>query len=77
MRKPNDHLRDAFRIAGRRLTTQRRLVLEVLRESDKHLDAEALHDQVKTTHALTGTLGNGSGDIRLETDVGNITVTGF
>ena len=36
-----------------------------------------LQDQVKTPHTLTGTLGDGSGDIRLETDIGNITVTGF
>jgi Fe2+ or Zn2+ uptake regulation protein len=43
----SDHLRDIFRAAGRRLTSQRRLILEVLRNSDKHLDAEALHDRVK------------------------------
>lgn len=36
-----------------------------------------LQDQVRTPHTLTGTLGDGSGDIRLETDIGNITVTGF
>lgn len=36
-----------------------------------------VHDQVQTARTLTGTLGDGSGDIRLETDVGNITVTGF
>jgi len=47
MSEPTDHLRDVFRAAGRRLTSQRRLILEVLEESDVHLDAEALHDQVK------------------------------
>jgi hypothetical protein len=36
-----------------------------------------LQDEVKTPHTLTGTLGDGNGDIRLETDIGNITVTGF
>jgi len=48
MSELNDHLRGAFRAAGRRLTTQRRLVLEVLRQSDEHLDAEALYDQAKS-----------------------------
>jgi Fe2+ or Zn2+ uptake regulation protein len=43
----SDHLRAIFRAAGRRLTSQRRLILEVLRNSDKHLDAETLHDEVK------------------------------
>jgi Fur family peroxide stress response transcriptional regulator len=47
MSQPNDYLRDVFRAAGRRLTSQRRLILEVLEESDAHLDAEALHDQVR------------------------------
>ena len=42
-----DHLRDVFRTAGRRMTSQRRLILTVLRSSDAHLDAEALHDRVK------------------------------
>ena len=36
-----------------------------------------LQDEVKTPHTLTGMLGDGSGDIRLETDIGNITVNGF
>lgn len=40
-------LQDALRSAGRRLTSQRRLILEVLEESDGHLDADALYDQVK------------------------------
>jgi len=44
---PNDHLRGIFRAAGRRLTHQRRLILEVLEESDEHLDAEALYDQAR------------------------------
>jgi Fe2+ or Zn2+ uptake regulation protein len=42
-----DDLRDAFRAAGRRLTSQRSLVLEVLEASDEHLDAETLYDQAK------------------------------
>ena len=40
-------LHDALRSAGRRLTPQRRLILQVLEESNGHLDADALYDQVK------------------------------
>jgi Fe2+ or Zn2+ uptake regulation protein len=39
MNESSDHLRDKFRAAGRRLTSQRRLILEVLEGSDEHLDA--------------------------------------
>ena len=42
-----DHLRDLFHGEGRRLTQQRRLVLEELAGSTQHLDVEALHDRVK------------------------------
>jgi len=42
-----DELRDVFREAGRRLTSQRYLILDVLRDSDEHLDAEAVHDRAK------------------------------
>ena len=42
-----ERLQDALRSAGRRLTPQRRLILEVLEESDGHLDADALYDRVK------------------------------
>ncbi len=38
-------LRDALRESGRRLTSQRCLILDVLRESDEHLDAEAVYDR--------------------------------
>lgn len=48
MSELNDHLRGAFRAAGRRLTTQRRLILDVLRQSDEHLDAEALYDRARS-----------------------------
>ena len=47
MSGPRDQLRDAFRATGRRLTAQRRLVLEVLEASDEHLDAEALYDRAR------------------------------
>jgi Fe2+ or Zn2+ uptake regulation protein len=47
MNQPREDLRDIFRAAGRRLTSQRRLILEVLEESDLHLDAEGLHDQAR------------------------------
>ena len=42
-----DHLRNAFQAAGRRLTSQRRLILEVLEDSDEHLDAESLYVRAK------------------------------
>lgn len=47
MDRQDDVLREAFHEAGRRLTTQRRLILEVLEESEGHLDAETLHDRVR------------------------------
>ena len=47
MSEPNDHLRNAFRAAGRRLTSQRRVVLRVLEESDGHLEAEEVYIQAK------------------------------
>jgi DUF4097 and DUF4098 domain-containing protein YvlB len=36
-----------------------------------------LKNEVRTRNKLTGELGNGTGDILLETEIGNITVTGF
>jgi len=47
MNKSNECLRNTFRSAGRRLTTQRRLILEVLEKSEEHLDAEELHEQAR------------------------------
>ncbi len=43
-----NHLRDIFRAAGRRLTSQRRLLLNVLEASDGHLDAETIYQQAKS-----------------------------
>ena len=43
-----DHLRDTFHAKGRRLTSQRRLILGVLEECEGHLDAEALFVQART-----------------------------
>jgi len=48
MGESRDELREVFREAGRRLTSQRRLILDVLKESDEHLDAEAVHDRAGT-----------------------------
>jgi Fe2+ or Zn2+ uptake regulation protein len=42
-----DRLIAALRDSGKRLTRQRQLVLEVLTESEQHLDAEGVHDQAK------------------------------
>ena len=47
MSDSTDHLQDTLRAAGRRLTAQRRLIVQVLEESSTHLDAEALYEQVK------------------------------
>lgn len=47
MSESSQDLRDAFHRAGRRLTAQRQLILEVLEASDGHLEAEALHDRVR------------------------------
>ena len=43
----DDFWADAFRAAGRRLTSQRRLVLETLEASGEHLSAEALYTQAR------------------------------
>ena len=40
-------LQDALRATGKRLTPQRRLILQVLEESNGHLDADALYERVK------------------------------
>ena len=42
-----DYLPDLFRAAGRRLTRQRRIILETLQRSGGHLEAQALHSRVK------------------------------
>jgi len=47
MSEPRGYLQDVFRSAGRRMTTQRRLILDVLERSEAHLDAEALHDRAR------------------------------
>lgn len=44
MNGPRDDLRDTFREAGRRLTSQRRLILDVLKRSNDHLEADAVYD---------------------------------
>jgi Fur family ferric uptake transcriptional regulator len=47
MSESKDHLRDVFRAAGLRLTHQRSLILDVLDESDEHLDAEAVYERAR------------------------------
>lgn len=47
MKEPADKLREMLSAAGRRLTPQRRLILEVLKDSKGHLDAEAVYNQAK------------------------------
>jgi len=51
MSESRSDLREAFRQAGLRLTSQRCLILDVLRESDDHLDAESLHNKAKSRAA--------------------------
>lgn len=43
----SERLEDVLRASGRRLTPQRRLILEVLAESDAHLSATTLYDRVR------------------------------
>ncbi len=47
MGEPSDGLRKAFQEAGLRLTTQRRIILEVLKESEEHLEADTLHHRAR------------------------------
>jgi Fe2+ or Zn2+ uptake regulation protein len=47
MSESTDYLRDAFHASGRRLTSQRRLVLGLLEECGEHLDAETLFVRAK------------------------------
>lgn len=47
MGESRDRLREAFKEAGRRLTSQRCLILDVLRMSDDHLDAEGIYAEAK------------------------------
>jgi len=42
---------DTTRARAHRLTRQRKLVLEIIKESQGHLDAETLYLQAKTRHA--------------------------
>lgn len=44
---PDTAFKNSIQSSGRRLTRQRALVLEVLQQSCEHLDAEAIHDQVR------------------------------
>ena len=44
---PPTQLQTAIRAQGLRTTRQRQLVLDVLNDNSGHLDAEAIHDQVK------------------------------
>lgn len=47
MGEREDQLQEMFREAGRRLTSQRRLILDVLRGCDEHLGADAIHDRAR------------------------------
>ena len=45
---PANDLGEALHVSGRRLTRQRRLVMEVLEESQEHPDAETLYNRAKS-----------------------------
>lgn len=47
MGEPGDGLRKAFQEAGLRLTTQRRIIVEVLKESEEHLEADTIHHRAR------------------------------
>jgi Fe2+ or Zn2+ uptake regulation protein len=49
-----ERLREKLGDRGLRLTPQRQLVMEVLRQSGEHLDAEAVHDRVKARNPNVG-----------------------
>jgi Fe2+ or Zn2+ uptake regulation protein len=42
-----EQLQENLRAAGRRMTSQRRLILQVLDESNGHLDVDALYERIK------------------------------
>ncbi|NJM07041.1 transcriptional repressor [Candidatus Gracilibacteria bacterium] len=46
----NDLLHE-LRARGHRLTTQRRLILEVLQKNEQHMSAEEIGEQIKNRHA--------------------------
>ena len=48
MKRKRDHLHETFRQAGRRLTHQRRLILEILQGSEDHLEAHELYAKVRS-----------------------------
>ncbi|MGD2164089.1 MAG: Fur family transcriptional regulator [Anaerolineae bacterium] len=47
MTESRNRLREVFKAAGRRLTSQRCLILDVLRVSDEHLDAEGVYERAR------------------------------
>lgn len=69
MGEPDDQLRDTFRAAGRRLTAQRRLILDVLSESDGHLEADAVYERAKA-HAPSLSLATVYRTLGLLTEMG-------
>jgi Fe2+ or Zn2+ uptake regulation protein len=48
MSEPTDRLQEIFQESGRRLTSQRRLILDVVKRCDEHLEADAIYDRAKT-----------------------------
>jgi Fe2+ or Zn2+ uptake regulation protein len=51
---PQRNLTEAIHSQGRRLTRQRQLVLEILEESQEHLDAETVYARAKKRDARIG-----------------------
>jgi Fur family ferric uptake transcriptional regulator len=49
-----NRLDEALHNSGRRLTRQRQLVLEILEESQEHLDAEAIFERARKRDARVG-----------------------
>jgi Fe2+ or Zn2+ uptake regulation protein len=52
--RPKPELTEAIHSRGRRLTRQRQLVLEILKESREHLDAETVHARARKRDARIG-----------------------
>jgi len=48
MGESTDGLREIFQESGLRLTSQRRLILDVLKGCDEHLEADVIYDRAKS-----------------------------
>src|SRR3989304_75190 len=64
-------LKNRLRAKGQRLTGQRRLILQILQETNGHLDAHAILDRAQA-HSPCVSLAPFTGTLQLSTDIGLI-----